>query len=232
MFADARTTVDKALLHPALRRRGGLVAAELGLRDAVASAALEGHDYDLGSVRDGVVTDPVLQGSLRVSRALDSLTAQWSRAPRQVLAKLHVLAARDAVEADRLGRPEDRAAASGRIDMLAGLIAGGTAAPSMLVAAVVHGELLALRAFAGPNGVVARGAARLVLIGGGFDPRGLVAVDIGHVERGPEYVGAANAFATGTTDGVRSWLKHYAAAVTAAAAHITIVGDQIMAQPG
>ncbi|GAB3365209.1 hypothetical protein GCM10027452_28090 [Micromonospora halotolerans] len=63
------------------------------------------------------------------------------------------------------------------------------------LAAVVHGELLNLRPFAGPSGVVARAAARLVLISTGFDPRGLVAVDVGHREREPEYVGAAGAFA-------------------------------------
>ena len=105
-------------------------------------------------------------------------------------------------------------------------------APALLIAAVVHGELLALGAFAGPNGLVARGAARLALMSGGFDPRGLVAVDVGHLDRGPEYVGAAGAFATGTPDGVRSWLKHYAAAVTVAAAQITIVGDELVSQPG
>jgi hypothetical protein len=225
-FDDARSAVDRALRHPALRRNGGPVAAELGLRDAVASAALEGHGYELEDVRTGVVTDPVLHGALRVSQALDGLTAQWSRAPRQVLARLHVLAARDVVAADDLGRPSAQAAASGRIDALADLIAGGTRAPALLLAAVVHAELLALGAFAGPNGVVARGAARLALIAGGLDPRGLVAVDVGHAERAPEYVGSANAFATGTADGIRSWLKHYAAATSVAAAQIAVVGDE------
>jgi hypothetical protein len=228
----ARVAVDHAMRHPALRRQGGPVAAELGLRDAVASAALEGQAFDLEAVRTGAIADPIVHGALRVSQALDGLTAQWPRAPRQVLARLHVLAARDVVSADDLGRPNETAAASGRLDMLAALVAGGTTAPALLVAAVVHGELLALGAFAGPNGLVARGAARLALMSGGFDPRGLVAVDVGHLDRGPEYVGAAGAFATGTPDGVRSWLKHYAAAVTVAAAQITIVGDELVSQPG
>lgn len=228
VFADARSAVDQALRHPALRRNGGLVAAELGLRDAVASAQLEGHGYELEPVRTGIVTDPVVQGALRVSQALDGLTAQWSRAPRQVLAKLHVLAARDVVGVDELGRPNSDAAASGRLDMLATLVTGGTNAPATLVAAIVHGELLALGAFAGPNGVVARGAARLALMAGGFDPRGLVAVDIGHLQRGPEYFGAASAFATGTRDGIRSWLKHYASALTVAAEQIGEVGNDFL----
>lgn len=97
----------------------------------------------------------------------------------------------------------------------------------MLLAAVVHGELLALAPFAGPSGVVARGAARISLMASGFDPRGLLAVDIGHLERQPEYQGSAGAFATGTPDGLRSWLKHYAGAVVRAADEVKAIGDEI-----
>ncbi|MFB6393444.1 oxidoreductase, partial [Polymorphospora sp. 2-325] len=39
----ARERVDQALRHRALRRHGGQVAAEISLRSAVASAALEGY---------------------------------------------------------------------------------------------------------------------------------------------------------------------------------------------
>jgi hypothetical protein len=226
-FDDARATVDEAMRHPALRRSGGPVAAEVGLRTAVASAALDGHGYELDAVRAGTVTDPVLQGALRVSGALDGLAATWSRAPRQVLARLHVLAARDVVPADVLGRPITDPAVATRLDALATVITT-TSVPAMVVAAVVHGELLALSPFAGPSGVVARGAARLALISGGFDPRGLLAMDVGHLDREPEYRGAAGAFATGTRDGMRSWLKHYAAAVTVAAGVLTDVADNLV----
>src|SRR3954471_25072430 len=165
----ARAALDAAMRHRVLRRQGGAVAVEIGLRSAVASAALDGHAYDLDDVRNGVVTDPVVQGALRASAALDGLTATWSWAPRQALAKLHTLAARDVVPLDDLGRP---AVPSPRLDTLASVVSGGTGAPVLLVAAVVHGELLALRAFAGPNGVLARAAGRLALIAGGLDPRG------------------------------------------------------------
>lgn len=225
-YHAARAAVDAAMRHAALRRSGGPVAAEIALRDAIASAALEGRDHDLETVRAGAVADPVLHGSLRITQALDGLSAQWAKTPRQVLAKLHVLAARDVVAPDHLGRPSLDADGSARLDLLCALVAGDSAAPTMAQAAVVHAELLALAPFAGPNGLVARGAARLVLIGGGLDPRGLLAIDVGHVRRGPEYVGAAGAFATGTPDGVRSWLKHYAAAVEVAAAQLTEVADE------
>ncbi len=232
-LADARAAADLALRHPALRRSGGAVAAEVGLRSAVASAALEDHAYDVEEVRDGLVTDPVVQGALRVSRSLDGLSGQWLRAPRQVLARLHVLASRGTISDDELGRPRVDPVISARLDALAGLVVDGardSERSTLLLAAIVHGELLALAPFAGPSGVVARGAARLALVAGGLDPRGLLGVDIGHLARRPEYVGAAGAFATGTPDGVRSWLKHYATAVTLAAAEVTAVGDEIVAQ--
>jgi hypothetical protein len=226
---QARAAVDAALRHRALHRSGGPIAAEVGLRSAVASAALEGHAHDLEAVRNGVVTDSVLQGALRASTALDGLAPTWTRAPRQVLAKLHTLIARDVLPPDHLGRPRS-AAAGPRLDTLMTLVSGGTGSsgtgqPTLLLAAVVHGELLALHAFDGPGGVLARAAARLTLIAGGLDPRGLLAVDVGHQRREPEYVGAAGAFATGTPDGLRSWIRHYATAVEIAAAELSTIAD-------
>ncbi|MEV6707759.1 oxidoreductase [Micromonospora wenchangensis] len=225
----ARERVDQAMRHRALRRHGGQVAAEVGLRSVVASAALEGYDHEREAVRAGTVTEPVLQGALRVAGALPGLTELWPKAPRQALARLHVLAARDVVAEAELGRPVADPVVAARLDGLAGLVAGGTTVSPLVLAAVVHGELLNLRPFAGPSGVVARAAARLVLMSRGFDPRGLVAVDVGHRERQPEYVGAAGAFATGTPDGLRSWLRHYLTAVEVGADQLTVVGDEIIA---
>lgn len=205
-----------------LRRRGGRVAAEVSLRSAVASAALSGAGYGVDEVRSGTVTDPVVQGALRVAGALPGLVDVWGRAPRQVLARLHVLAARDLVPADELGRPVADPGVAARLGALADLVAaaaerGGGAVPALVRAAVVHGELLALNAFPGPYGIVARAAARLALMAGGFDPRGLLAVEVGHLAREPEYIGAAGAFSTGTPDGVRAWVRHCCVAAEVAA---------------
>ena len=223
---EARDRVDDALRHRALRRHGGQVAAEASLRGAVASAALEGHRYGLEDVRAGTVTDPVVQGALRVAEGLVPLVDLWPRAPRQVLARLHVLAARGVAPAAELGRP---VSAADRLDALAGLVAGPATSSPLLLAAIVHAELLTLRPFAGPAGIVARAAARLNLIGRGVDARGLVVVDVGHLAREPEYVGAAGAYATGTPDGVRSWLRHYAAAVMRGADEAVAIGDAVLA---
>jgi hypothetical protein len=224
----ARRAVDAAMRHRALRRSGGVVAAEIGLRSAVASAALEGHRYDEEEVRAGTVTDAVVQGALRVTAALDSLAPLWDRSPRQVLARLHVLAAVDQVDEASLGRPVEDPVVAARLDGLCQLIveAPSERVPVLVKSAVVQAELLALRPFAGPNGLVARAAARLTLIGGGLDPRGLIAAELGHLAREPEYVGSANAFATGTPDGVRSWLRHCATAIEVAATELTAVCER------
>jgi hypothetical protein len=230
--AAARERIDEALAHPALRRKGGQVAAEVGLRSAVASAALSGYAFPLEEVRAGTVTDPGLQGALRVAGALDGLAAQWRVTPPAALARVHLLAAHGLVSEDELGRPVRSQAAlrlmlrrvtdptsesAGWGRFRPAPSAGGMGVPPILLAAVVHADLLAIRAFAGSNGVVARAAARLVLVSTGVDPRGLIAVDVGHRQREPEYVGASGAFPTGTPDGVRSWLRHYGAALEAGA---------------
>ena len=225
----ARGHVDRALAHRALRRHGGRVTAEVSLRAAVASAALEGRPYELDEVRTGTVTDPVLQGALRVAGALAGLTDRWPVAPRQVLARLHVLAGRGVVPDAELGRPVADAMVAARLDALCAIVAGGSQAPPLVVAAVVHGELLALAPFPQVGGVLARAAARLTLMSRGLDPRGLIPVDVGHEQRQPEYVGAARAFATGTPDGVRSWLKHVAAATQLGATESVRIGDAVLA---
>jgi hypothetical protein len=221
---SARAAADSAFAARALRpgtARAARIAAEVTLRDAVANASLEGPSFDLEAVRAGTVTDPVVQGALRVGAELVGLAPRWLTAPPQVLTRLHILAARGVV-AD-LGRP----APSGSARLLALSSVLGSPAPALLRAAVVQGELLAVRAFEGPNGVVARAAGRLTLIAAGLDPRGLLPVAVGHSGRGPEYVGAAGAYATGTRDGLRAWIKHCAAAVAAAAAELSRICSEV-----
>jgi hypothetical protein len=97
---------------------------------------------------------------------------------------------------------------SARLALLARLATGGTAAPAPVLAAVVHGELLALAPFGSADGVVARAAARLTAVASGLDPKSLAVPEVGHLRRVREYRTAAAAFAGGTADGVAEWLRH------------------------
>jgi hypothetical protein len=203
----ARASVDRLLGHRVLRRESAGVSTESALRGARASAALEGADVPLADLRAGRVDDPVIQGSLRVSAALGSMTETWPRAPGQVLARLHVLAAADLAERAELGRPGPHAGP--RLGGLLGLVTGATTVPAVIVAALVHGEVAALVPFGTADGIVARAAGRLTGITRGLDPKAVSVPEVGFAELGVDaYRTALDAYAGGTSAGVARWLVH------------------------
>ncbi len=208
----SRQAVDGLLGNRVLRRRSADVSAESLLRGAWASAALAGSTATLDQVRAGTAQDPIVQGALRVSVELATLAETWGSAHRQVLARLHALAAADLVEASELGRPRPDREVAHRLDVLADVLAV-TSAPAVVVSAIVQAELISLDAFAPASGVVARGAARLTLISRGLDPKSLVAFEVGHHELAEAEEDALEAYATGTPVGVVAWITHCAAAL-------------------
>lgn len=108
--------------------------------------------------------------------------------------------------------PADEVAA--RLDQLAQLLVtrlsgaqGG--APALVTAAVVHGELLALRPFANYNGLVARAAQRIVLIAEGLDPKAICPAEVGLAELGTTaYREALAGYVSGTPQGLARWIAH------------------------
>lgn len=250
--AEARTAVDALLSHRVLRRGSAEVTAESALRGARASAELEGAGIELERLRGqlmagGTVTLPskddrggrLVEGAVRLHADLGQLLVPWRHSPRQALARLHVLAASEVVDdSDALGRPRaqgqpyedplelgpapDPLEVSARLDGLARVLTGGTSAPAVVVAAVVHGELMALRSFGTADGLVARAAARLVLVDRGLDPKAVSAPEVGHAELqrhghgeagGGEYAEALRAYVAGGEAGVATWIAHCARAV-------------------
>jgi Fic family protein len=188
----------------------------------------------------------VVAGAVRLHADLGQVLVSWRHSPRQALARLHVLAAADLVpDPDRLGRPRpagvevedpfglglapEPVEVAARLDGLARLLVTGTSAPAVVVAAVVHGELLALRPFGVADGLVARAAARLVLIDRGLDPKAVSAPEVGHAElerfgvggfardhgavEGDAYGVALRAYVSGGPQGVATWVRHCADAV-------------------
>ena len=226
--AGTRAAVDALLTNKALRRNSHDVSAESALRGAWASAALSGAAYELAEVRSGEVTsDPTLQGALRAVGAIGTLTDTWTKAPRQVLARVHALAAADLVtDPDLLGRPSAGPGVAQRLDTLAAVLSV-TTAPAIVVAAIVHGEILSLDAFPPASAVVARVAVRLTLIERGLDPKSLVCVEAGHRELGPAYGQALTAYRTGTAEGIGRWIVHCADAVVTGARETTAICEAI-----
>ncbi|HET6500957.1 MAG TPA: oxidoreductase [Amycolatopsis sp.] len=200
---SAQDAVFAVHRHPVNLRGAPATAAEASVRAARASAAVEGADPEIPA--DAAVTDPVLAGALRVAEAMESLLPTWRRAPGQALARMHMLAAADLVTGtDALGRPS--ADAGPRLDLLTQLVTGATAVPGVVLTAVVHGELLALRPFGTADGVVARAAARLTMVATGADPKSLTVPEVACLRRIGRYREAAANFATGEPSGVRDWL--------------------------
>jgi hypothetical protein len=224
--ALARESVDRVLGHRTLRRRGAEVSAESALRGARASAALEGVPVPLEDLRGGA-DDPVVRGAVRVSAELGSLAGAWRTAPRQALARLHALAAADG--AADLGRPRSTLRVRDplgigtppppdevviRLDALSRLLTSPTDASAVVVAAIAHGELLALRPFGWGDGLVARAAARLTLADRGLDPRLLTVPEVGHAELSGAYADAIRGYASEGPEGVARWVCHCAEAVS------------------
>jgi Fic family protein len=242
--AEARTAVDGLLSHRVLRRGSAEVTAESALRGARASAELEGAGIELERLRGqlmagGTVTLPskdergarVVEGAVRLHADLGQVLVAWRHSPRQALARLHVIAASELVDdTDALGRPRPAGApyddplqlgpapdpleVAARLDGLARVLVSGTSVPAVVVAAVVHGELVALRAFGTADGLVARAAARLVLIDRGLDPKAVSAPEVGHAEMHAEYPQALRAYISGGPEGVARWIVHCASAVS------------------
>jgi hypothetical protein len=224
---EARQAVDKLYRHRVLRRASPAVSTESSLRGARASAAIEGVDVPLDALRRDEVRDPLVQGALRASAEMGRLGSTWRRAPRQVLARLHTVASAGLAPEPALGRPrvEDEAPdplglgpapgakeTSIRMEGLFDLLERAGKAPAIVLAAVVHAELVVLRPFGTSDGVVARAAGRLTLVEYGLDPKSLVAVEVGHLEL--PYGEALRAYLSGTPEGVAQWVQHCASAVS------------------
>ncbi len=231
--AQVSAALDRLAGRRALRLDPGQVRTELSLRAARAGAALAGHDVDIAALRDGRIDGPaadVVRGALRIFADLAGLSPVWEPAPRQALARLHALAAPEDADTADLGRPASADAAD-RLDLLAAALTGTTTASAVVVAAIVHAEVLHSGAFAESGGLVARAAARLVLIGRGADPHGIIAPEIGHAALGlTEYQKALEQYGSGSAAGVAAWVVHCASAVEVAVTEASQVA--LVVRPG
>ncbi len=220
-YAAARDGIDALLRDRGLRRTSPEMTVESLLRGAHASAVLEGSGSSLAEVREGA-GDEVAEAALRVSTELLGLAPALGRTPLQVFARLHTVAAVGTLEADRLGRPRDEAAA-GRLRTVADVLTGPTRAPALLVAAVVHAEVASGAPFASHNGLVARALERLVLVSRGVDEKSLTVPEAAHLALRPAYESQLRAYQDGGQAGVHSWLLYAAEAYARGAEESPVV---------
>ncbi len=241
----------------AARASAALDGAELPLdrvRELVGAQGIETVAGPGAAVGSSAISDPVRDAvvrALRVTAAAAEIGPILATAPLQALARLHLGAAPAAAStaaADRpdIGRPRPGGtpprdlvdlgpAPSGpalaeRLDALGRLIRQPSTAPALVVAAIAHGELLALRPFTSGNGLVARALARALTVERGLDPTGVAVPEVGLLAGGPAgYVGAAAAYTSGTAEGVALWLRTCAEAVVLGAGEGRLVADAVLA---
>ncbi|MEU5094480.1 oxidoreductase [Streptomyces sp. NPDC020996] len=244
---SVRKAVDRVYGHRIMRRRSNEITSEAALRGARGSAALSGADWALEEVRrrtDFSTDDEarVMGAALRLTAEAGQLLSIWRQSPLRVLARLHLVAS--AGHEDEVGRPRrdgepvheplvelplpSAAEVNGRLEGLSELIIAGSSAPALVTAAVVHGELLALRPFVSHNGLVARTAERIVLVGSGLDPKSVCPAEVGHAELGGEaYLRALEGYVSGTPEGVAAWIAHCGRAVELGARESTAVCEAL-----
>jgi hypothetical protein len=214
-MAATRDGIDALLRDRGLRRTTPDLTGESLLRGAHASGALEGDEVSLEEVRDGG-GGPMTRSAVRVSTELLGLLPTLGSAPLQALARIHTLAAKGEVPDDDLGRPRSAPAAE-RLQGLGATLRTDTSAPALVVAAVVHAEIVAAAPFVSHNGIVARAAERLLLVARGVDAKSLVVPEAGHLALRREYESNLRAYAEGGAPGVHAWLLYAAEAYAAGA---------------
>jgi Fic/DOC family len=245
---SVRKSVDRVYGHRIMRRRSNEITSEAALRGARGSAALSGADWALEEVRrrsdfSGDDDARVMGAALRLTAEAGQLLSIWRQSPLRVLARLHLVASSGGPQ-DRIGRPRQEGEdveeslvelplpgaeeVSGRLEGLAELIVAGGSAPALVTAAVVHGELLALRPFVSHNGLVARAAERIVLVGSGLDPKSVCPAEVGHAELGrAAYLAALDGYVSGTPEGMADWIAHCGKAVGLGARESTAVCEAL-----
>lgn len=237
----ARERVDELLWNRTLGTKGSALAADCSLQCARASAAIDGIDISLTAWASGDAFDDsplghAAAGVWRLEQALREIAPIWATAPMQGLARMHSLVALDVVANAELGRPRTNSDVDDplriksvptvdvmrvRLGAIADFVTEPATVPAIVEAAIVHGELLALRPFAWGSGLVARASMRLVLDHRGLDPDLIVMTDVAiHSIGRPTYVDAVRAYLSGTSDGVARWIR-FCAEATAVGARLS-----------
>lgn len=123
-------------------------------------------------------------------------------APLQALAQLHAIAAVSEPQ-ERRGRPRSDFDENDRLLALADV--AKSPSPALVVAAVLHAEILSMAPFASHNGLVARAMARAVLVQRGIDS--LLGIEVGLKDFGAQVIEKAlEKYESATPQGVSEWI--------------------------
>ncbi len=234
LLSATRDEIDALLWNRGIRAKAGEVAAASAMRGARDSAAIDGADT---AVVDDSPMGRILGNAQVLTARVPALVDTWTTSPLQVLAELHAIAAQGFTPDEERGRPRSTDdvrdplnigvlppanVISPRMTSLATVITTSTS-PALLVAAIVHGELSALRPFAVGSGLVARASVRLVMASKGIDPSLFSIPEHGMFELGrPAYVNAIRDYSAGTANGINSYVTWFATALAMGAQAVEV----------
>lgn len=194
---EALEEADQAIAVVSLgaKRHAARVSDQILTQAAKASADLD-DEPDLG----------LAAALIESIEALPKLSV----APLQALAQLHAVVG-IAEDPENRGRPRPDFQENERLNALVDVALSSS--PAVLVAAILHGEILAMAPFQTRNGLVARGLFRATLTQRGIDP--LISPEIGLGDFGSKVIGnALELYKSGSADGVSTWIELNARAVT------------------
>lgn len=199
----------KDALIPYTRRIAGFATAALDGAQMPKDPTMEPEVSPMGSLSD--------QGLLVTAEA-DLQRLAFKSEPLKVLARLHTFVSADEDRGRprttnelndplRLGSLPPHEVVQERLIQLADLIIESKAS-SVLVAAITHAELAALRPFSQGSYLVARASTRLILAARDVDNDGLIMSEYGAFLLGrPAYVKALTGYVSGTREGVGAWIS-------------------------
>lgn len=229
----AAAAVDEVLWDRRARRLGSALGAESTVVGAWCDAAFDGAEVGLDALRAGVAEDSAMgriaARTLAMYARIPRAAVLWERAPTQALAHLHTVLAAGLVAEEAVGRPrcgddaddplrlgplEPGSIVAARLSALSRGLVAPSAAPAVVIAGVVHGELASLRPFAWGSGLLARALTRVVLRVKGLDPDGWTIPEAGmRIIGRPKYVAALRGYSSGSSAGVAEWLVLHAEAI-------------------
>ena len=225
----SRTAFDAMLWDRSLRSAAEELSRRSALAGAASSAGIDGIEiewrvWEAGQAADDTPMGHAAAGIVAMYAQLPALRPVWETAPLQALAKLHALVAvpvtPDDVGRPRAGAPQDplhigdappAETVAPRLADLARRLNAPTTAPALVVAAVVHAELMTLQPFTYGSGLVTRSVDRLVLGSRGVDPDNWSVPEAGlHAKGRSAYARALRAYGAGDVAG---WIDFYCGAV-------------------
>lgn len=227
--ATSRAAFDSILWDRQLRARAEDLSRRSALAGAASSAGIDGIEiewrvWEAGQAADDTAMGRAAAGIVAMYAQLPAVRGVWETAPLQALAKLHTLVAVPVTGEDvgrpRTGAPEDplrigpapaAATVSPRLTDLARRLTAPTEAPALIVAAIVHAELMTLQPFTYGSGLVVRAVDRLLLSSRGVDPDNWAVPEAGlHAQGRSAYAHSLRSYAGGE---VVQWIDFYCSAL-------------------